>query len=908
MASQLVAEDYRWPIRASQSLSATFCEYRDGHLHAGIDIKTWGEMEVPCLAVADGYIESIVVGYHGYGRGLFLRLSDGNLAVYGHLERFTRGLEERIAQAQVEHEKYYTRLRFSPEDFPVKAGHILGYSGTSGTEHPHLHFEIRDSSNIVLNPQLYYADIHDTRQPVLDEILLVPKDHNTQINNSRFPVRIDSEEADSPIFTTGPFYTLVNTHDRANGTFNKYNIYRADLFLNDSLTFAYRFDKFPYALSDSVDVVYPGLRGKRNWRFMSMFKLGGTNEFPFINSGRTGLVNPDRISTLRYRISDIKRNVLNAEFILKPIVIDNWTIEDQGTHFIVTRSYPNNGYERYEFYSGENEFLPVAQTSYRLNSTTWMILKTDNDSGIRALSARGVGIKWVLPPLQPDARQFDTNWAAIQDGYVLKLRSDSSYVFPLSYRLISEGETYSGELTQISENESETDIIPLKMRASAETLHLTVDSASMQKISLEPLQVFGSGDSVNLSLDIPSVSIKAVNQSTESIYLKLDTLNEVFHENQLVGVTIQAIVGNKSDLRGELIFHHPEEPGKWGIYTPAKRNQWKRLPSRDSNSESRLSITGNGRFFLINDIEAPAFYPVERYQRVKRGDRLVFKVEENTGRFRFRESLKTVTLDGEKFYPDYNPLRYELSFHVPYDLSLGVHMLRITLSDYAENSIVTSSASFHKMFIPLKDNNPTLRVPIITYGLIILNTLVFLMEFSFSFESWIFSKQSFLNYEPRSLLTLISYQFLHGGWGHFMFNMLFLYVFGDNIEGSLGHRFFLIFYLTCGVGAALSEVFLDPYFGLNDPGYLIGASGSISGVLGAYALRYPRAKILTWITFIFFIEIKAVWFVGIWIATQFLYQMLTPSDGTAYIAHIGGFVNGMIIYKFYHHFQVRQQT
>ena len=211
------------------------------------------------------------------------------------------------------------------------------------------------------------------------------------------------------------------------------------------------------------------------------------------------------------------------------------------------------------------------------------------------------------------------------------------------------------------------------------------------------------------------------------------------------------------------------------------------------------------------------------------------------------------------------------------------------------------------MFIPLKDTNPALRRPIVTYSLLLLNVLIFLLEFRYLFQGFVFSKLAFLNGEAQSFFALFTYQFLHGGWGHLIFNMLFLFIFGDNVEGSLGSRTFLLFYLISGVGAALSEVFLDPYFGLNDPGYLIGASGSISGVLGAYVLRYPKARILTWITFIFFVEIRAMWFIGIWIAMQFLYQILTPGDGTAYIAHIGGFLTGMILYAIYHQVQLRRR-
>jgi len=212
--------------------------------------------------------------------------------------------------------------------------------------------------------------------------------------------------------------------------------------------------------------------------------------------------------------------------------------------------------------------------------------------------------------------------------------------------------------------------------------------------------------------------------------------------------------------------------------------------------------------------------------------------------------------------------------------------------------------SFADMFIPLKDINPTLRKPRVTYALIAINVAVFLMQYIYNLNILVFSKEAFLNLELQSFLSLFSYQFLHGGWGHLIFNLLFLYIFGDNMEGSFGSKFFLLFYLICGIGAAISEVYFDPYFGADGPGLLIGASGSISGVLAAYALRYPQAKILTWVVFILFIEIRAAWFIGIWIASQFLFELLTPGDGTAYIAHIGGFITGLIMYSVYHKYQI----
>ena len=212
------------------------------------------------------------------------------------------------------------------------------------------------------------------------------------------------------------------------------------------------------------------------------------------------------------------------------------------------------------------------------------------------------------------------------------------------------------------------------------------------------------------------------------------------------------------------------------------------------------------------------------------------------------------------------------------------------------------------MFIPISDTNPALRKPYLTYGLIASNLILHLLGYVFSFEGFVFSKELFLTHPIQAAPSLITYQFLHGSWSHLIFNMLFLYIFGDNMEGSLGRKFFMVFYLSCGAGAALFEVYFNPYFGANSPGLLIGASGSISGVLAAYALRYPGARILTWTLFILFLKIRAAWFIGVWIATQFLFEILTPQGTTAYIAHIGGFVIGLVIYSMYHKYRLGRNS
>ncbi len=152
-------------------------------------------------------------------------------------------------------------------------------------------------------------------------------------------------------------------------------------------------------------------------------------------------------------------------------------------------------------------------------------------------------------------------------------------------------------------------------------------------------------------------------------------------------------------------------------------------------------------------------------------------------------------------------------------------------------------------------------------------------------------------------MTLITSQFLHGGFLHIAGNMLFLWIFGNNVEDKLGHFKYLFFYLTCGVLAGLSQGYVSPYSEIPS----LGASGAIAGVMGAYILRFPQAQILTLIPlgiFITTVRIPAVFFLGFWFVQQALYSFASlnvqtnvgmESGGVAYWAHAGGFVFGFIL-------------
>jgi len=211
--------------------------------------------------------------------------------------------------------------------------------------------------------------------------------------------------------------------------------------------------------------------------------------------------------------------------------------------------------------------------------------------------------------------------------------------------------------------------------------------------------------------------------------------------------------------------------------------------------------------------------------------------------------------------------------------------------------------------IPLKDDNPTSGKPIVTYFVIGSCILIFLIQLSsqsyktgqlFYSYGLIPSVLMGHNQLPMDLyvipgwLTIFTSMFMHGGFLHLAGNMLYMWIFADNIEDNLGPSKFLLFYLIAGVGAAMTQVLMDTQSQVP----MIGASGAIGGVLGAYLINHPNARVLVLIPFGFFsqlIKIKALYVLGFW----FILQFISSGGGIAYAAHIGGFVSGMILVLFF---------
>jgi membrane associated rhomboid family serine protease len=210
--------------------------------------------------------------------------------------------------------------------------------------------------------------------------------------------------------------------------------------------------------------------------------------------------------------------------------------------------------------------------------------------------------------------------------------------------------------------------------------------------------------------------------------------------------------------------------------------------------------------------------------------------------------------------------------------------------------------------IPVRDENPTRIVPVVTYAILGLVVLAFLWQVSLPARGQKLAVYAF-GMIPASLLgevrlppelalvppaaTVVTSMFLHGGWLHLLGNLLYLWIFGNNVEEAMGHLRFALFYLLTGTVAAFAQALPDP----SSTVPVVGASGALSGVLGAYLVLYPHARVLVWLPFAGLVHMAAALVLGLWFLIQVLASSL-PGDsegGIAFMAHIGGFVAGMVL-------------
>lgn len=314
--------DFISPVEHQITLSGNFAELRRNHFHSGIDIRTDGVIGKKIRSIADGYISRIKVSPTGFGKAIYIRHKNGYTSVYGHLNRFSKEVAAWVKSQQYKRKSFAVDLYPEANQFVFKQGDLIAYSGNSGgSEGPHLHFEIRETKNEKpINPLLFGFKVIDDIQPKITGFKIYPLDKNAIINgkNSTQEFRITGKglfnklKHKGAIKVSGDIGFSIKTYDLLNDSYSKNGVYSIKLFIDSSLIYAHKLEKFSFSESKYINslIDYEHYIDHKNRYQKSVVDEG--NQLSFIQKGLDkGLVtfNDSLIHTLVYEISDVHGNL-----------------------------------------------------------------------------------------------------------------------------------------------------------------------------------------------------------------------------------------------------------------------------------------------------------------------------------------------------------------------------------------------------------------------------------------------------------------------------------------------------------------------------------------------------------------------------------------------------------------------
>lgn len=353
LTSTLFSQDYTWPLKLGKAVSSNFGEVRPRRFHSGVDIKTEGTTGHEILAAADGYLWRLKVSSSGYGRVLYLKLNDGNTAVYAHLDGFIPLLNNIVRIEQERQNSYAVEKYFAPDEFPIKKGDLLGYSGESGYAFgPHLHFEFRDSTERPLNPLTSGFPIRDRHRPVPEAVAIIPLSRDAIINGSPlpqiFPLRMSrSGEYEFPdtLHVFGTVGLEISCGDKITGFPNTFNIHGAVMSLDGIEQYRIEFGKFAFQQSHLVEIERDNsFRRLNDGDFHRLFVSSHSRELEFIRENSGGRL---KLAPGHHRVSiklfDHARNVAGVSGVLyyAPPIRIKATVTDQTSKALTVMLQPD---------------------------------------------------------------------------------------------------------------------------------------------------------------------------------------------------------------------------------------------------------------------------------------------------------------------------------------------------------------------------------------------------------------------------------------------------------------------------------------------------------------------------------------------------------------------------------------